>query len=87
LSVVREELAPGHSEVRHRHRKARQVFHVLSGVLTLEVDGVRHAMSADEALEVAPGAVHQARNDGKEITEFLVISAPTTRGDRIEEGA
>ncbi|MBB5515035.1 mannose-6-phosphate isomerase-like protein (cupin superfamily) [Rubricella aquisinus] len=82
LSVIREAMPPHTTETRHRHAHARQVFHVLSGVLSMECDGVLHHVGPDQALEIAPGLPHQARNDGDEPLEFLVISAPSTRGDR-----
>ena len=41
LSVIHERMPPGSSEARHYHERARQLFFVLSGTATLEVDGVR----------------------------------------------
>ena len=77
-------MPPGTSEVRHYHQRARQFFFVLAGEATLEVDGVGHPLRPREGLEVAPGALHTMQNRGAEPLEFLVISAPTTRGDRVE---
>jgi hypothetical protein len=37
-------------------------------------------------IEIAPGLQHQVRNDFDADIEFLVISQPTTRGDRVVEG-
>jgi quercetin dioxygenase-like cupin family protein len=85
LSVIRERMPPGRSEVRHHHERARQFFYVLTGALTLEIDGAVHVAAAGEGLEIAPGARHQARNETDGDIEFLVISHPTTRGDRIDE--
>lgn len=50
----------------------------------LEVDGVRHVINRQEGVEVPPGVKHQMKNEGAEDVEFLVISQPTTRGDRIQ---
>jgi mannose-6-phosphate isomerase-like protein (cupin superfamily) len=82
LSVIHERMPPGRQEVRHRHSKARQFFFVLSGRLTLEVDGRSHSLTERCGLEIAPGSPHQAINAGAEPVEFLVISQPTTQGDR-----
>jgi mannose-6-phosphate isomerase-like protein (cupin superfamily) len=82
LSVIHERMPSGRSEQRHRHASARQYFFVLSGTLTLEVDGRRHILGRETGLEIAPGTPHQALNEGAEPVEFLVISQPTTRGDR-----
>lgn len=82
LSVIHERMPPGRQEVRHFHTTARQFFFVLSGALTLEVDGERHVLGAGNGLEIAAGSPHQAINVGPDPVEFLVISQPTTRGDR-----
>lgn len=84
LSVIREEMPAGSAETRHRHAQAHQVFHVLTGTLTLEVEGTAHSLTPDTALEVLPGTAHQARNLGPGPCTFLVISAPSTRNDREE---
>lgn len=82
LSVIEERMPPGASEARHRHVRARQVFYVLRGELTMEVDGRLERLRAGDALEVAPGTPHTAVNRSDADVEFLVVSAPTTRGDR-----
>jgi len=82
LSVIHERMPAGRREMRHRHGRARQFFFVLTGALTLEVESKRHVLEAGHGLEIAPGSAHQAINDGPDPVEFLVISQPTTRGDR-----
>ena len=82
LSVIHERMPTGSAEVRHHHERARQFFFVLEGALTIDCDGVRHTMRPGEGLEMAPGLPHQARNVSADPVEFLVISAPSTRGDR-----
>ena len=84
LSVIEERMPPSTSEVRHRHGSAAQCFYVLSGTLTLEVEGTAHRLASRQAMAVKPPARHQARNEGEEDVRFLVISAPSTRGDREE---
>lgn len=85
LSVVHERVPPGGQEIRHVHQAARQFFFVLSGVATLEVGTVVHTLHAREGLEVAPREPHQFRNEGTAPVEFLVISHPSTGGDRVNE--
>ena len=83
LSVIEERVPPGSREVRHRHAAARQFFYVLAGVLTMEVDGTRHRLAPRTGIEIAPGAAHQAINESDAETEFLVVSAPPSHGDRM----
>ena len=57
---------------------------VLSGELTMELEGEQHRLTAQQGLEIPPGEAHQAQNlcgTGG----VLVISHPTTRGDRTEQ--
>jgi uncharacterized cupin superfamily protein len=82
LMVIQERMPPRTSEVRHLHSRARQFFYVLAGELTMELDGVRHSIPALHGIEIAPLARHQAMNVSEQELSFLVISSPTTRGDR-----
>ena len=78
-------MPPGAHEVRHRHAYARQFFYVLSGTLTMEVDGTRHRLDARTGLELPPGAAHQAINDSNADVQFLVVSTPPSHGDRVTD--
>lgn len=85
LSVIEERMPPSTAERRHFHEKARQFFFVLSGELTMNLDRSTERLSVGQGVEIAAGILHQARNDGTEDVRFLVISSPTTRGDRIND--
>jgi len=82
LSVIQERMPPATAERRHRHAQARQFFYVLSGQLTLEVEGEVHRLGPNQGIEVAPGVAHQAFNHAPEDARFLVISQPPSHGDR-----
>ncbi|MDB4949503.1 MAG: Cupin 2 conserved barrel domain protein [Gemmatimonadetes bacterium] len=82
LSVIQERMPPGTEEARHRHGTSRQLFYVLDGELEMEVEGAVHTLAAGQALEVAPGAAHQARNASAADAHFLVVSQPPAHGDR-----
>lgn len=84
LSVIHERMPPKTQEIRHYHTQSRQFFFVLSGTLRMELEGEVHSLSAHEGLEIPPQAKHQARNESDSDVEFLVISHPTTRGDRTD---
>ena len=85
LSVIEERMPPGAREVRHCHAHSRQFFYVLSGTLTIEVEGARHRLDPRTGLELSPGVAHQAINDGSTDVEFLVVSTPPSHGDRITD--
>jgi mannose-6-phosphate isomerase-like protein (cupin superfamily) len=83
LAVIEERMPPATREARHRHAHSRQFFYVLSGVLTMEVEGTRHRLEARTGLEIPPGVAHQALNDSSADVEFLVVSTPPSHGDRL----
>ena len=83
LSIIEERMPAGTREVRHWHARAAQFFYVLSGTLTMEVEGARHELSPRTGLELPPGTAHQAMNETDADVEFLVVSMPPSHGDRI----
>ena len=83
LSVIQERVPPGACEVRHHHFKARQFFFVLTGKATIEFDDAKIAFSAGQGVHVSPGVMHRFCNHSDEEVVFLVISAPSTREDRL----
>jgi mannose-6-phosphate isomerase-like protein (cupin superfamily) len=84
LSVIAERVPPGAHEQRHRHQHARQFFYILCGRAVMEFDGRRVELGAGQGLEIPPGTPHRFRNDSDADVHFLVISHPSTRGDRVE---
>lgn len=85
LSVIEERVPPGGHEIRHRHRRARQFFYILSGVATLEFDDGAVTCAAGQGIHVAPGLPHRFVNHSDDDVVFLVISSPPTVGDREDE--
>lgn len=87
LSVIEERMPAGASEERHWHARARQFFYVLSGTLTLEVEGTTHTLAPRTGIELPQGVAHQAFNRSTSDVEFLVVSEPPSHGDRHTTGA
>jgi quercetin dioxygenase-like cupin family protein len=83
LSVIEERMPPGASEVRHFHEKATQFFYVLQGTLTIEVEGREHVLDKRQGIQIAAGQAHRVRNRAASDAEFLVVSSPPSRDDRI----
>ncbi|SEN42382.1 cupin domain-containing protein [Lihuaxuella thermophila] len=83
LSIIHERMPPQTSEVRHYHRKARQFFFVLSGTATMEIDGEIIILRDHEGVEVPPNVPHQMMNQSDCVVEFLVISQPASKEDRV----
>jgi mannose-6-phosphate isomerase-like protein (cupin superfamily) len=83
LSVIQERIPPGAGEIEHFHQRARQLFFVLTGELQIQLGEKRLLLSPNDSLEIPPGEPHRVRNAGTVDATFLVVSAPTTRGDRV----
>ena len=75
--MILERRTPGGFAVRPAHVRARQFFFGLSGTLALRLDGVVHALGAQERVEVPPQALNRPGGP----LEFLVTSQPPARGD------
>ncbi len=82
-SIIHERMPAGTSEIRHFHHKSKQFFFVLSGTMTIEVNGSEYRLGKHEGIEVLPSVPHQVLNKSGKDIEFLVISQPNTRNDRI----
>lgn len=82
LSVIQERVPPGAGETRHFHSRARQFSFVLSGTATIEFNGAAVELGPGKGLHVPPGTEHRFSNRSSEEVVFLVISSPTTAGDR-----
>lgn len=85
LSVIQEVMAPHTKEERHFHAVSQQLFFILKGTATFELEGKTLKVAAGESLHVKPMQKHQIQNNSDQSLEFLVVSQPTTRGDRMEE--
>ncbi|GAB5472845.1 MAG: hypothetical protein Mars2KO_09440 [Maribacter sp.] len=85
LSVI-EELMPAHtSEEKHYHNFSQQFFYVLNGSAIFELEKEIVEVKKGEGIHIYPQIAHQIKNEESTELEFIVISQPTTRGDRINE--
>ncbi|NUP02922.1 MAG: cupin domain-containing protein [Nonomuraea sp.] len=82
LSVIEERMPPGTAEVWHLHHGARQFFYVLDGRAALRTPEREVALGPGEGVEVPRGLPHQLANPSGDELRFLVVSTPSTRGDR-----
>jgi len=84
LSVIQERMPPGTSEQMHYHERAQQVFYILSGTATFEVDGQEKKVETSQSIHIPPGIRHRILNNGNADLHFLVISEPKSQGDRVD---
>ena len=84
LSVIEEQMPPNTSETKHYHSNSQQFFYILKGEATFDVNNQPHTVKEGEGIHILPKTVHQIKNNGSTTLEFLVISQPTSRGDRTD---
>ena len=85
VSVKQERMPPGASEKWHHHKYAQQFFYILKGSAVFEVDGSKVELEAGEGILIEAGKKHRISNQTENELEFLVVSQPTTLGDRIPD--
>jgi mannose-6-phosphate isomerase-like protein (cupin superfamily) len=81
-TVIHERMPPGTAEARHYHRMAKQFFFILGGIATMEMEGKLVTLHPHEGVTIEAGVHHHIKNESSEAIEFLVISTPSTHGDR-----
>jgi len=75
-------MPPNTQEQLHYHEFAQQFFRILKGKATFEIEREIIEVEAGSGIHIQPKVEHRIRNDQVEDLAFLVISEPTTRGDR-----
>ena len=83
ISVIQERVPAGAAEAMHYHEIARQFFYILDGQGTMVFEDHEVVLAKGQGLEVPPQIKHQFKNQSNADVLFLVISVPTTRGDRV----
>jgi len=83
LTVLQEQMPPGSSEVRHLHRQTYQFFFILARMATLEINGQYVHLLPFEGAAIPPLVAHLLMNTSDATLEFLVISQPNSRDDRV----
>ncbi len=83
LSIIEERMPPGTEEVRHYHQESNQFFYMLKGVLSVEVEGREFDLTVGQGAQIPPKTPHQVWNRHPVDAEFLVVSNPPSRGDRV----
>lgn len=85
LSVIHERMPPVTSEIKHYHQSAQQFFFMLAGTATFYFEDEIVNVSEKEGIHIPAEKIHQVKNETNEAIEFLVISEPSTKNDRINK--
>ena len=83
LNVIQECMPPGTAEAMHYHEHAQQLFYILEGTATFELNEELIKAVAKESIHIPKGTKHRIKNDGDRDLVFLLISEPRAQNDRI----
>ena len=83
ISIIQERVPAGGTEVMHYHNVSRQFFYILDGEGVMIFDDRQIVLNKGQGIEINPQEKHQFKNQSNADVHFLVISVPTTRGDRV----
>jgi uncharacterized cupin superfamily protein/ribosomal protein S18 acetylase RimI-like enzyme len=86
FTVIEEIMPPNTSEIKHYHQKSEQFFYCLEGELYFELDDKNYILYKGDGIEVKAGITHKISNQSKANARFLVVSSPSSHGDRINLG-
>jgi mannose-6-phosphate isomerase-like protein (cupin superfamily) len=75
-SLAEATLAPGQSTERHYHRRAEEIYFIVSGAGRMELDGETAAVVPGDAILIRPGAWHQITATGEDELRLLCCCAP-----------
>jgi mannose-6-phosphate isomerase-like protein (cupin superfamily) len=62
----------------HAHKIQEQIYHVLDGEGTMEIEGVNRTVRKHDVIFIPPGVSHAIRNDGLGDLTFIVATSPTS---------
>lgn len=85
LSVIEELMPPHTAEETHYHNFAEQFFQILKGTASFEIEDNTVEVGEGQGIHIMPQTIHRISNNQNQNLEFIVISRPTTRGDRINK--
>jgi len=60
----------------HSHKVQEQIYHVLEGEGSMEIEGKRTIVRRHDVIFLPPGIKHSIRNDGITDLTFIVVTTP-----------
>jgi mannose-6-phosphate isomerase-like protein (cupin superfamily) len=75
-SLAEATLEPSEATERHYHRETEEIYFVIKGAGTMEVDGETQTIRPGDAVLIPAGAWHQLENDGSSELRILCCCAP-----------
>lgn len=64
-----------------RHTEIEQVYYIISGTMTVQINGKEYIAKAGSLVYIPRGAEHGHRNDGHDKLVFLTVNVPVRSGE------
>jgi mannose-6-phosphate isomerase-like protein (cupin superfamily) len=81
-SLAEATLEPGQATLAHHHRVSEEIYLVVKGAGSLEVEGETKRIRPGDAVLIPPGARHTLENDGSsELVVLCCCSPPYSHDD------
>jgi mannose-6-phosphate isomerase-like protein (cupin superfamily)/GNAT superfamily N-acetyltransferase len=84
LSVIKERMPKNTAEALHYHKNSQQLFYILSGEASFEMNGEQVILTSHDSIHVPGRTLHKISNHGDVDLEFLLVSQPRAHGDRVD---
>lgn len=75
-------LPAGSSFQRHFHEDMQEVFIMLSGPVTMNVDGDANRLDKGDAILISPREIHEMSNESEHDVEYIVFGISTGEGGK-----
>ena len=76
FSIAKTILKPGAQVDRHFHQTSDEIYLIIAGSGTMQVDEESFQLGAGEVILISPGEKHKVLTDENEKLEFLAITFP-----------
>lgn len=87
-SIAEITLPPGKTVVPHFHKETEETYLILSGLASMQIDGIQFDLQAGETVLIEPKEVHQITNHSENNLVFLAVCVPAWHpGDSFEFNA
>jgi len=83
MSVIQERVPAGCAEVMHYPERARQFFYIPEGTGTMIIEDSEIVLENGKGMEIETMIKHQFKSNSQVDVHFLMVSVPSTRGDRV----
>lgn len=80
-SLAEARLPVGASTTPHFHPRTEEIYYILEGTGSMQIDDETRDIGPGDAIAIPPGATHQITNTSDQVMKFLCCCAPAYEHD------